>query len=127
MTELFGDCGIQDVSGQSTKWRRIYHTLLSRQEQDRCGNNVAAFIRAVMQPVRFPDSGAFESTRKELNVRLVFEGLELDEQGQLQRVPVAKTLPDAEERAQVLAAKLKGRGIHPEAMRFCRAQLMQDN
>ena len=34
MNEIFQECGVQDASNESTKWKRIYYTFLARQEQD---------------------------------------------------------------------------------------------
>jgi uncharacterized protein (TIGR02391 family) len=128
LTNLFRARDIEDASGHSTKWRRIYHSLHSRQRQDRCGNNVAAFIKAVMTPGRFIGAeDRFEKARSELNAILVFDGLELDKWGNFRTVTPAKTIGEAERRAQVLTARLHGRTIHPEVMRFCKAELLQDN
>ena len=32
MNEIFQECGVQDASNESTKWKRIYYTFLARQE-----------------------------------------------------------------------------------------------
>jgi hypothetical protein len=103
LTSIFNNCGIRDISGESTKWRRIYHSLLQRQRQDRCGNNVAAFIRGVMSPGRFiNESQRFENARRELNAVISFDGLELDQQGSFRQVTAARTISEAEKRAQIL-------------------------
>ncbi len=128
LTNIFNSCGIKDISGESTKWRRIYHSLLQRQRQDRCGNNVAAFIRALMSPGRFiNENQRFENARRELNAVISFDGLELDQQGSFRQVTAARTISEAEKRAQVLTGKLHGRKVHPEALIFCKAELLQDN
>lgn len=128
LTNIFNTCGIVDISGESTKWRRIYYSLISRQRQDRSGNNIAAFIKAVMSPGRFINNNQqFENARRELNAVLSFDGLELDQEGNFRRVTAAKTIPEAERRAQILAGKLQGRKIHNEVLKFCKAELLQDN
>lgn len=69
LDQLFASRGLVDVSGQSTKWRRIHISLLARQQADRCGNNVAAFIMAVMAPGRHvTDQGCYEAARSSLNL-----------------------------------------------------------
>ncbi len=50
LTDIFKRLSIIDNSGESTKWRRIYHSLLNRQSQDHCGNNIAAFIKTILAP-----------------------------------------------------------------------------
>jgi uncharacterized protein (TIGR02391 family) len=128
LTNIFNSCGIKDISGESTKWRRIYHSLLQRQRQDRCGNNVAAFIRAVMSPGRFiNENQRFENARRELNAVISFDGLELNQQGNFRQVTAARTISEAEKRTQILTGKLQGRKVHPEALKFCKAELLQDN
>lgn len=128
LTNIFNICGIQDVSRTSTKWRRICASLLFRQREDQCGNNVAAFIKAVMSPGRYIGAEEeFEDRRRQLNAVLLFDGLELDREGELRQVTPSKTIKEAEERAQVLLRRLQGRRIHPEAMRFCRAELLHEN
>lgn len=129
LTILFNQCGIDDLSqGNGTKWRRVYDSLLNRQRQDGCGNNVAAFIKAVLTPSRFIDRNQdFEHGRRNLNAIILFDGLELDPQGNFHRVTAAQTIPEAETRARILSGKLKGRHVHPEVLRFCRTELLQDN
>lgn len=128
LNNIFRSCGIKDMSGESTKWKRIHFSLMARQRQDHCGNNVAAFIQAVMSPARFVnDRQRFQSARHNLNAVLSFEGLELDEAGQFRYVTTAKTIPEAQERAGILATRLQGRSIHPEAMKYCGVELLQDD
>jgi uncharacterized protein (TIGR02391 family) len=51
----------------------------------------------------------------------------LRDDGRLQRVPQARTLSEAEERADHLRARLRARGVHADVLRFCRAELVQRN
>lgn len=128
LDQLFASRGISDVSGQSTKWRRIHISLLARQETDRCGNNVAAFIMAVMAPGRHVNNQVrYETARDALNKVLIFDGLQLGENGQFRQVNVANTISEAKRRADGIASRLRGRDIHPEILRYCREELMQEN
>lgn len=128
LDQLFAMRGITDVSGQSTKWRRIHISLLARQEKDCCGNNVAAFIMAVMAPGRYVgDQLRYETARSALNQILIFDGLQLGEDGQFRRVSAANTINEAKRRAEGMASRLRGRDIHPEILRYCREELMQEN
>lgn len=128
LSNIFDSRGISDTSGESTKWRRIYHSLLTRQRQDHCGNNIAAFIKSVMSPGRFINANdRFEEARRQLNAVLAFDGLELTPEGNFRQMTAARTIGEAEKRAQILSGKLQGRKVHPEAMKFCKAELLQDN
>ncbi|PKO33184.1 MAG: TIGR02391 family protein [Betaproteobacteria bacterium HGW-Betaproteobacteria-7] len=128
LDQLFATRGISDISGQSTKWRRIHISLLARQEADRCGNNVAAFIMTVMAPGRsVGDQARYETVRSALNKVLIFDGLQLGEDGQFRQVSAANTIGEAKRRAEGMAFRLRGRDIHPEILRYCREELMQEN
>ena len=125
--QLLESCGIDDPM-PGTKRYRLYEALAQRQAQDRCGNNVAAFINAAMNPVRYTrESELFEQRRSELNVVLAFCGFQIGEDGRLRPVEASKTLSRAQERANQLQRELLVRKVHPDVLRFCRAELLQDN
>lgn len=112
----------------STKRHRLFEALSIRQEQDRCGNSVAAFIQAAMNPVRYTDAADhFESKRNELNQILAFSGYELGEDGKLRPNEPATTLTEAAERAGRLKAELRRRGVHSDVLSFCRSELIERN
>lgn len=128
ITHVLRDRGLIDESGESTKWRRLYWVFLKAQEQYRCANRVLDFIQSFMTPVRFVGRSAeFERYRQELNMILAFSGLEYGPDGTFQYREAVKTLPEAERRLQTLQAKFQGRSIHPEVLKYCRTELLQDN
>jgi len=128
LDKTFSNCGIKDVSGESTKWRRIYTSLMKRQETDKCGNNVAAFIMAVMSPAKFVnDEERFINARNAINKVLAFDGLEIGEDGKFRKATAATTISEAKQRVDTIASRLKGREIHPEVLKYCKAELMQEN
>lgn len=45
MNGIFQECGVTDTSNESTKWKRIYYTFLSRQELDGSSNAFLNFIK----------------------------------------------------------------------------------
>jgi len=65
--------------------------------------------------------------RAHLNLALAFAGLAVDAAGTLAAVEQARTLSEAQHRAQELRADLTTRGVHPDVLRFCRAELLADN
>ena len=67
------------------------------------------------------------SVRSSVNKVLAFDGLYLGEDGQFRRIDAATTITDAKRRADNVATRLRGREIHPEILRYCRAELMQEN
>ena len=107
---------------------RLLNALSSKQRQDRCGNNVIALIQEAMNPVRYHSNPAlFENRRRALNIILAFCGYALREDGRITQTTKATTLTEADRRARRLEAKLRSRDAHPDVLRFCRAELVQDN
>jgi uncharacterized protein (TIGR02391 family) len=119
---------IADPLPDMTKRHRLYEALRQRQETDRCGNLVIAFIQESMNPVRHTDAAAwFDTKREELNKILAFAGYELTDRGTVQACIPAQTLTDAQRRANRLRADLEKRGVHVDVLRACRAELLHEN
>ena len=141
LAKLLGDCGsgsdisrvlsnldMDDHSEGYTKWRRLYRLFLDLQEHDRCANRVLAFIQSFLAPARFVGrNDEFEAHRTELNTVLALSGLQYEADGKFRRSQAAATLTEAERRANAIQAKFQGRRIHPEVLKYCKAELMQDN
>ena len=87
---------IADPHPGMTKRDRLFEALRAKQNEDRCANNVLAFIKKVMDPVLYVDQQErFESRRSALNVVLAFSGIVLDEKGRLRRSVQARTISEA--------------------------------
>lgn len=128
ITRVLTDRGLVDASGESTKWRRLYWVFLDCQRTHGCANHVVDFIRALLAPARFVGRREeFEGHRQALNTILAFSGLEYGADGQFRSVVAAKTLDEAERRVRTIRAKFQGRRIHDEVLKYCRAELMQEN
>lgn len=126
--KILTDCGIDDPFAGATKRDRLFHALSQRQNLDTSGNNVIAFIYAAMNPIRYTQSPElFESRQSELNQVLSFQGLMLGEAGKLRKITPSNTLTEAQERASKLHRELTNRKVHPDVLRFCKAELLQDN
>jgi uncharacterized protein (TIGR02391 family) len=120
--------GIQDPEPTITKRKRLFLALHQKQAQDRCANAVLAFVKEAMAPVRYVQNRAvFQDRRNALNVALALAGYHLGEDGELRFVDKARTLSDAESRASRLHKQLVDRRVHSTVLRFCRAELLQDN
>lgn len=141
LAKLLAECGsgsdisrvlahldLDDHAAGLTKWRRLYRVFLDLQEHDRCANRVAAFIGAFLSPARFVGrNDEFEHHRIQLNTVLAFSGLEYGPDGHFRERRVAATLTEAERRANAIRSKLQGRRVHPEVLKYCKSELMQDN
>lgn len=125
---LLAECNIEDPVPGHTKRYRLYEAFKQIQSNDGCANGVLHFIQTAMNPVRFVGSlHYYESQQGRLNTVLAFVGLFLGEDGKLQRIDAVKTLNEAEERAGRLRRQLLERKVHEDVLRFCRAELLQDN
>lgn len=125
---LLGQCGINDLLPDGTKRYRLYQALNARQHGDQCANNILAFVLAAMNPVRYVDHPDVFTQRKDrLNQVLAFVGYQITEDGKLRQVIEARTLTEAEQRAGRLRSELMRRNVHPDVIRFCRAELLGEN
>lgn len=141
LAKVLGECGtgseisrvlqdrrLQDNSGESTKWKRLYWVFMDTQRMYGCANRILDFIRAFLAPGRFVGRmELFEEHRNALNEVLVLSGLEFRADGQFARQKVATTLDEAEGRVRTVRTKFRGRQIHPEVLKYCKAELMRDN
>lgn len=114
--------------GPITKRIRIYNAFVESQNTKRNRTHVLEFVRLAMKPARYSRAPErFEPMRALLNQALAFAGLVVDEAGNLTKIEVARTLPEAQRRARELRTDLEGRGVHPDVLKFCRAELLGDN
>ena len=128
ITRVLEDRGLVDVSGEYTKWRRLYWVFQDSQEKYKCANHVIDFIQSFLIPVRFVGrSQEFETCRHELNAILAFSGLEYGADGIFYKRQAAHTLDEAEERLRTIQSKFRARRIHLEVLKYCRTELLQDN
>ena len=58
---------------------------------------------------------------------MLLAGIQVLENGKVGKARPATTLGEAQQRADDLRAELARRDVHPDVLRFCRAELMQQN
>lgn len=125
---LLNECKINDPLPSYTKRHRLFEALKARQQSDKCGNNVVAFLHCAMNPARHYNAHEwFESTRSKLNHVLAFAGYQLGENGKLSPAPKADTHSQAAARASKLREHLLLRKVHPEVLVYCKEELLVDN
>jgi hypothetical protein len=128
IAHLLATCGIADVDPTMAKRHRLYNAFAENQNQRQDRTRILGFIRHSMKPERFAGCPErFEPMRAYLNRALAFAGLAVDVEGTLVSVEQARTLSEAQRRAQELREDLTSRGVHPDVLRFCRAELLADN
>jgi uncharacterized protein (TIGR02391 family) len=113
--------------GPGTKWKRLFNAVVARQNKSQDGNALIRLVIEVMAPVRFGSVAEFEAIRTRVNERLLLSGFEVREDGKVIKAKAAKTIGEAQQRADDLRSELARRDVHPDVLAFCRAELLQQN
>lgn len=126
---LIGPLKIREApdDDRNTKWKRLFNAVAQAQNRQQDGRPLVRLVAEVMQPVRFAGTEDFERRRAAVNERLLFSGLEVRSDGKVVRTRAAKTLDEAQQRADALHAELERRAVHSDVLEFCRAELTQRN
>ncbi len=129
ITNILKTHDIEDKSGESTKWKRLYSVFVGIQKRDGCSNKIIELIRtSFLDPSGFVErKEEFEKYRQKLNQILSFSGLEYGSKGQFRYCSKAQTIDEAEKRFQTIQSTFKERNIHPEVLKYCRTELLKDN
>jgi uncharacterized protein (TIGR02391 family) len=81
-----------------------------------------------MDPAKYTaDLQKFHWLRDEVNSVLAFCGMTFGEDGKIRRVHPASTLDEALARATRLQGALKHRGVHPDVLHYCSAEILAKN
>ncbi len=128
IAHLLATCKMTDSAPQMTKRHRLYNAFAHTQNAKQDRVPILAFIRYAMKPEQYArDAGRFEPMRANLNRALAFCGLAVEESGKLVAIEQARTLTEAQRRADELRTDLVLRRVHPDVLRFCREELLEDN
>lgn len=125
--QLLGSANIENINPNGSKRDRIFDALLKQQRQDKCANNVVNFIENVLNPSRYNDENNYIKEREAVNSKLIFEGIEIGEDGKARKVSKAKTVSEAILRSQKIKRKIGELNIHSEVIRFCEEEWLKDN
>ena len=112
---------------ENTKWKRLFNAVIDVQNRLHDGRPLVRLILEVMAPVRFPSQAEFDARRALVNEKLLLAGFSVREDGKVIRAAAASTVAEAQARADDLRAELSRRQVHPDVLRFCRAELLQHN
>ena len=117
-----------DPTPDMTKWKRLHNAFVERQNFGGNRRAIVQFIREAMKPERYArQAERFEPMRANLNRALAFVGIAVNDDGTLVAVDEARTLSEAQRRAEGLRADLIARDVHPDVLIFCREELLADN
>ena len=125
---LLKQAKIDDVAPGFTKWKRLHNAFVESQIKKQNRTHILQFIRQALKPQRYiSDPVRFDTLRNNLNRALWFSGLEVNEAGKLDSCERVSTLSEASERADKLKAGLDSRGTHPEVLKYCKSELLDEN
>jgi len=125
---MLREVNAEDPSPLLSKWIRLYNAFAATQNKHGIGNHVILFINKAMAPARYTNNAElFEWRRDTLNVALAFAGYSIREDGKVIHTTKETTLDGAKERAGRLRKLLEARGIHKEVLKYCRAELLEEN
>ena len=128
LSKFIPQAGLIDIDPSNTKWKRLYNSFVDFQNRTRTSNHILKFINITMKPARFiGQNEKFEFIRGELNKRLSFIGLFLNESAIFNPVEKTKTIKDAELRVNRFKSKLESRNIHFKIFNYCNAELISEN
>jgi len=111
---------MDDPNPSATKRDRLTDAFVARQNRDQNPKRIITFIVHAMEPVNYRDRPELFTLRQDrLNERLAFVGLRINDQGQMAKGAVARTLDEATRAATSIRDELRRRNTHPEVLRFC--------
>lgn len=126
--QMLAENNFADPLPGGTKWKRLYAAFVAKQKEDKCANNICAFIESAMSPAKhYARQDWYIDTKFKLNQILSFVGLELKDNGRLRPTAQSTTISEAKARASKLKESLSLRNVHPDVIRFCREELLVDN
>lgn len=127
ISEQLSSASIAESQEGTNKTDRVFYALKARQQQDKCGNNVLAFVVRLLNPKRYRDEDTFEKERTAINEKLVYEGIEIDKSGQPRQVDKAKTISEAKTRSLKIKEKVHGIGVHRDILPYCESEWLKEN
>lgn len=119
------------ISGQrilSTKWKRISASLSAEIRKANSATPFFKMIEEIMDPINFNnEQETWTKNKNGINFALSFYGYELTDAGKIKSVKAANTYSEAIDRTKNLLEKLKNHNIHPDILKFCKPELLDEN
>ena len=107
---------------------RLFNTLRNVQARQKCGNALGAFVARALSPSEHTeDPERFYQLQEQLNAKLAAYGYSISDGGKLQKTTKAETMQEVEVVAARLHTELKRRGTHPELLKYCEVEVLQES
>jgi uncharacterized protein (TIGR02391 family) len=128
IARLLAHVNVDDVDPTATKRHRLSNALLARQARDQAGNCIIRFVTEAMAPARhLQDPNRFHELQQGLSESLSLVGLGINDKGQVTQAARADTLYEVAELAGQLRGEMMRRKVHPEALAYCREELLRSS
>ena len=131
IAHILAQVRVPDTDPTMTKRYRLFNALAARQNHDKAGNCVVAFMTKAMSPIRYrKDQAEFARLQGELNEVLIYASLRITDAGKVARTKggAATTLDQAAERARYHPNRAPAGGTPtPKLLRYCTTELLQKN
>ena len=125
---LLQGCGIEDIASRSEPWWRLFKSFTMHLSKGNDQSAIIKFIEDAMDPSRYVDSPLRHKTMcQNLNKALLFAGLVVNDAGNVISARPAQSLRDAKKRALTPQKTQEFRGVHPDVLKHCRAELAENN
>ena len=125
---ILREINVPDQHPTLTKWKRLFNALAEAQNKHQVGNHLILFINKAMAPARYAAAPDLFTWRQDgLNVALAFAGYAVREDGKVIHTTQETTVQGARNRARRLRSELEVRNTHSEVLRYCRAELLEEN
>ena len=125
---LLREINVPDPSPSLTKWKRLFNALAEAQNKHQVGNHLILFVNKAMAPARYTAAPELFLWRQDgLNVALAFAGYAVRADGKVVHTTRETTIQGALARASRLRTLLEGRGTHAEVLKYCKAELLEEN
>ena len=126
---LLEGCEIQDFDPRnSNQWKRLFTSFTNHLNKGNNQSTIIKFIKDAMDPSRYVDCPLRHKTMcQNLNQVLLFASLAVNDAGNIIPTKPAQSLSDAKERALTLHTSLEFRDVHPDVLKFCGPELVENN
>ena len=124
----FKELKISDTSKETTKWKRLSATFKKYQNKTNTSARTFAIVEYLMNPVNFLDkTEAYHNQLAEINKVLRMQGYEINLSGKIERAEKITSIDEVSSRYDSLIQKLSQRGIHPDVLKYCKKELLEEN
>lgn len=129
ITAMLNYLNLEDTYPKDTKWIRINHAMVTSQSAFRCGNKIIEIIEYVFHPTStwFTSLNHYNEEMSQINKCISYYGLELQSDGKVHLTESTSSKREANERYDLLKSKLSERNIHPEIMKFCTQDIVNED